>query len=1204
MLSDWDPPFAEINSLCEYYQPSFEEYGKCPPDYIESSTDDLCYRWFEAESWEDRCLHTGASSLSFFDLTASAQYNFLNDLSKSNPLQASLYLIGMPAKNTYPSKRITRETDYNIEDVELQWLLPGRFGSIKTFSNNSAAVICGSYRDLCVDMCLSVNGSDSSVESPFMPRVVACSSINSILCVARKNSMLRRCSKQGYHRVAYATGDSRCYYIKMMASPRRVRDGSDQIVQDECKENGIFHINSIESHIIFNQLANLSKLKMSDRCLFGVGSLTGVLTSNYWASNLNYDEVSFTNWDMTRDFEVGHDNFLTVNPNGKWSWEQSASCIVCAMEDPPSSVELLLQFNTNISILTLHVVGQEYLWKDNRSQTGFLCFALVDEIYKSDLLVSYKRALGFYSVENVGTGHYWCSGHVVRSFDFIKTKEVYAFGMVFVVLVDRHCNENCVEPLDHAEEFKEFLEENIDEELMKIEDVYYIENDMDHTDAHMKLVLHMTIAIKEALLQDNEHNEIGLSADQLHSYYVSRKLQELAMENRSSEFYIFSVTSMEFCLPDSIKSLGIMNWKAAAVGETIELKERCLKLTRTCSRSGSGGAAWDDHFTIKFTCSEQCESKVTKILLDLHNYFRSPQQTTDVISNLSVSLQNVTLIAGDVFIVSQIFEKISDFLLTDQICLEYCELKNIFEIFNSLMAIQEDVAKASTSLNSTNSLLASLDEILIHHINSSVIDHKFFSSGMLSIRSPMLANFVLDPMVSGMSGVALLENGANEFGDLLSYTTKYLHPNQSAEDLLEEKNLVVASFIPQILIESWNKPTIILTIFFNDILFQSSNTDKYFSSGGNIISLNIINSDSNFSAPIPLFFRSNISTSSYDKYESMDKCGYWNFTSTNGWSSTGCLFNELSMNFSNSIVLCECFHLTHFANMINSIEYDSTNEKILNLITLVGCSLSLLGIIGIFLTALSFRSWRSKSSSKFLLQLSATIALQMILWVFINSDEDVLAKIAGNIYGCIALGALMHYSVLVMFFWMLIVAYLQFIRYVIVFNQLATANFLVKSSIFGWCMPMLPVFLVIAIEPKSYIPSSTAKLCYPSGYGLLFGVLLPIALIVIANIFVFISVTVSLIKGSSKSAACKISHDKNEAIWSQLRLSVFLFFVLGMAWIFGFLSMNGSIIFSYLFCINATIQGFVLFLYFVVLDPVARNLWKNSFLRMCLRKRN
>lgn len=1052
---------------------------------------------------------------------------------------------------------------------------------------------------MCITMCLSVNTTQSVVGRPFIPTMELCGNVKSLLCVSRKNSFvdMNGCSTSGYYRVGYFTSNILCYSIKKFSQPLSIYSPNEMILQKSCEGNKIFHIDTIESHIIYRQLAYATKLGKQERCLFGLLSLNTVMKYSDW-EHIDHESINFTNWDKSVDFSTVYSrgvSYLTVDFEGNWRWEETATCIICAMEDSPTPSELILSFNTRTVKLTLKVMSSKYLWRDNNLQMGFLCFAIIANKYTEvPVIVASQRDT--YLLTNVGAGEYWCSGHLIQTLNIVESKKVYAFGMVLAFHVEYHCEEECGVPLDSSKKLENFLEILINENLMTIEDVQYIDHDTDYTEQDVKLIFHVTISVGEEILHENEVNEIGITEDQLYTYYALKELRQYHGVNGSVLFDILSVTSTEFCLPNAIALPDILNWKAVKVGETVDLLIKCFNFTRKCSTNESIEAVWDDN-TIQFSCNN--ESETSHSLVELHRSFRSPQQTPEVISNLSETIHNATLNAVDVFIVSEILEKISEFFLSDQIHLSYCDLKNVCQIFNGVMLIPQDVALASsTQLNATNSLLASFDEIVIHyaHAKTTLNDRESFSHGVMSIKSSLIASYILDPMVSSYSGMAFLESNATGNTDFLDYSVRLLQPNQSIENLLKDENLILALFVPQKLLDTWKNPKIVATLFLNDILFQSQNKHE-FSADGSIISLTILNSDSKLTSPIPFFFKTNTSLSHQSGYMSAQFCGYWSFISEIGWESAGCRLNGLSLQFSDTIV-CECSHLTHFGNLVNTdVLFSEIDEKALNLITLVGCALSLVGILGIFLTAIVFSSWRNKSSSKYLLQLSAAIALQMILFIVISSNNDILVTIADNIYGCIATGALIHYSVLVVFFWMLIIAYLQFIRYVIVFNQIATANFLLKSSIFGWGMPLLPVFIVVAVCPTSYIPASNVKFCYPSGYGLLFGLITPVILILLANIFVFIAVVISLIKGSSKSAACKVN-EKNDATWSQLRLSVFLFFVLGMSWIFGFLS-DRSILLSFLFCLTATLQGFVLFLYFVILDPVARNLWKQLFLKIC-----
>lgn len=291
-------------------------------------------------------------------------------------------------------------------------------------------------------------------------------------------------------------------------------------------------------------------------------------------------------------------------------------------------------------------------------------------------------------------------------------------------------------------------------------------------------------------------------------------------------------------------------------------------------------------------------------------------------------------------------------------------------------------------------------------------------------------------------------------------------------------------------------------------------------------------------------------------------------------------------------MLCYAQHLTQFSFLLGGSyaqrqakELES-HEHVLDVVTLVGCVLSLFGLLGIFLTAALVKKWRDQASTKVLLHLCLALALQLLLFGFLgHSDWST-----GNWNRCVLSGAALQYSVLVIFSWMLIIAFLQFQRYVTVIGVARPQHYILISALVAWLLPLLPTLSVVLINAKSYQPSqhqlsthTHGALCYPSGYGLAWGVVLPIAVITIANSGMMLCILYSIYRALNP---------RRQLIVQQLRLSVLLFFLLGLTWIFGLCSyLHLGIVFSYLFCLTATLQGFVLFVYFVLLNTLNRQAW-------------
>lgn len=330
-------------------------------------------------------------------------------------------------------------------------------------------------------------------------------------------------------------------------------------------------------------------------------------------------------------------------------------------------------------------------------------------------------------------------------------------------------------------------------------------------------------------------------------------------------------------------------------------------------------------------------------------------------------------------------------------------------------------------------------------------------------------------------------------------------------------------------------------------------------------------------------------------------CGYWNYQT---WVSDGITTSSGTDLLRDPIVVCQTRHLTQFSYLVggsyrsndlgDEVLVTPINERVLDIISIVGCCLSLFGVLGIFLTALLFKSWRSQASTKVLMHLCLAMMLQMVLFVFINTDDiSEQLVVHGDNVRCVLLGAAMQYTILVLFCWMLIIAFLQFQRYVTVIGVERPRRYILKAALVAWLLPLLPTLLVACIDPESYVPTAEqlatdTGICYPSGYGLTFGIVLPVTLITVANLVIFAYVFYSI----SHSLSQSIQRAERKLVHKQIRLSVLLFFLLGLSWIFGiFAYMQAGVAFSYLFCLTATLQGFVLFIYFVLLDEVNRRAW-------------
>uniref|UniRef100_A0A182W434 G-protein coupled receptors family 2 profile 2 domain-containing protein n=1 Tax=Anopheles minimus TaxID=112268 RepID=A0A182W434_9DIPT len=585
----------------------------------------------------------------------------------------------------------------------------------------------------------------------------------------------------------------------------------------------------------------------------------------------------------------------------------------------------------------------------------------------------------------------------------------------------------------------------------------------------------------------------------------------------------------------------------------------------------------------------------------------------------------------------------------------YAYFCNISNILSRVMYLNETtVVQSQRALNTTNILLDATETIVnqLALANDTVammqgeqyncqapgsVEQLRRNDGTVLFRTARLIVLIADPTVANVTGLALFRNRKpedlsdglkdDEQEDFSDYRLRYLYMNQSIEALLMESDLEIGSFIPQHVIESLDElndafatteeeedpdtvevsttpvsepqdplpnPTplrIIVTVYYNDHAFRETKNGTIARPISKIISVNMPGYGSRMPDEIPIYTREHAPNRP-------GRCGYWSFDADNStefghWSYDECRL----LNSSGTLSLCGCFHLTSFSRLTKDIQMVETvgvSQKLiadkgtlaLDIITAIGCSMSLLGVVGIFATAALFPAWRAKASSKILLQLSCAIAIEMII-IFLEGpdiDQNRISQIE-----CALLGAIFHYIILVTFMWMLITAYLQFMRYVKVLGRLRPSHFILKATVCCWGGPLLVVSLFLSLDYTLYLKrDNLSDICYPHGTALWYGLLLPIGLIIFVNLISFVIVMYHIF-----TIPNNLTKTADHAMTlAQLRLSVFLFFLLGLPWIFGMLTTGTEDkLFAYLFCLTAPIQGFVLFVYFVIMDPTARRFW-------------
>ncbi|MFO0089438.1 MAG: 7 transmembrane receptor [bacterium] len=151
------------------------------------------------------------------------------------------------------------------------------------------------------------------------------------------------------------------------------------------------------------------------------------------------------------------------------------------------------------------------------------------------------------------------------------------------------------------------------------------------------------------------------------------------------------------------------------------------------------------------------------------------------------------------------------------------------------------------------------------------------------------------------------------------------------------------------------------------------------------------------------------------------------------------------------------------------------------------------------------------------------------------------------------------------------------------------SHFMWKAAPLAWGLPVIPVLALLIYDPNLYL--SQSDFCWMSLDAFYPAVMGPIVTIMLINFSLFLVVLKSVI-AASKSNGLRSTQSSQLRTWYQFRMAICLFFLLGLTWIFGFLSISDArTVFAYLFCVFNSLHGFVIFVFFVLRKKNVRRLW-------------
>ncbi|XP_062997230.1 adhesion G-protein coupled receptor G1 [Elgaria multicarinata webbii] len=309
------------------------------------------------------------------------------------------------------------------------------------------------------------------------------------------------------------------------------------------------------------------------------------------------------------------------------------------------------------------------------------------------------------------------------------------------------------------------------------------------------------------------------------------------------------------------------------------------------------------------------------------------------------------------------------------------------------------------------------------------------------------------------------------------------------------------------------------------------------------------------------------------------QCVFWDMDAEAGhsgeWNESGC-----EVVRGKTHLTCLCDHLTFFAVlMVSSPDVDPVHHHYLTVVTYVGCIISALAS---FLTIFFFLCSRKK-------QRDHIVYVHMnLLWAIFILDMSFLIAVplapSGGDASCKAGAMFLHFGVLACLTWMGIEGYSLYQLVIEVFHSYVK-HLLLKLCLVGWGFPMFVVTLIFVVDQSHYGPVSFKVYESPERYTN--ATICWITKKEINNYLNlgFLSLVLffnSIILAAMVREILKLRY--REKHWEYAVMLLGLSCVLGIPWgliFFSFTSGTFKLVAVYLFTIINSLQGFLIFLWYL-----------------------
>ncbi|XP_034936130.1 latrophilin Cirl-like isoform X6 [Chelonus insularis] len=322
-------------------------------------------------------------------------------------------------------------------------------------------------------------------------------------------------------------------------------------------------------------------------------------------------------------------------------------------------------------------------------------------------------------------------------------------------------------------------------------------------------------------------------------------------------------------------------------------------------------------------------------------------------------------------------------------------------------------------------------------------------------------------------------------------------------------------------------------------------------------------------------------------------CVFWDYIMS-AWSEEGCRMSKTN----DTHTVCECNHLTNFAVLmdVHAVKLDIAHQVALQIITYIGCIIS---VVCLVLAIMTFQLFRGLKSDRTTIHKNLCVCLLIAEVLFVCGIGQTDQRIV-----CGVVAGLLHFFFLCAFAWMFLEGFQLYVMLIEVFE--AEKSRLRWYYLIAYGGPLLVVAISCIIDPLSY---GTDRYCWLRADNyFIFSFVGPVILVILANL-VFLSMAIYMMCRHANTTVSMKSkeHSRLASARAWLRGAIVLVFLLGLTWTFGLLYLNQeSVVMAYIFTVLNSLQGLFIFVFHCVQNEKVRKEYRkfirrHSWLPKCLR---